>query len=123
MGSSHDSRYWVCKNCFVQLDWETDDIDNHRCSKQNEVIDMPVKRYVNRKDICLGWARVKRQDWLIMKRGETTFRVLRAGLPQYIFEHIDREQFKEEFGISAADYQASYYLLQHLIKNAERVDI
>lgn len=35
MGSSHDSRYWVCPHCCVQFDWEAEGVDNPETHDQD----------------------------------------------------------------------------------------
>lgn len=43
MGSSMDSRYYVCKKCFVQLDWEKGtEVQDHRCDTEKKT--KPIKQ-------------------------------------------------------------------------------
>lgn len=36
MGSSADSRYYVCKKCFGQVDLHHDSVDDHVCDNQDQ---------------------------------------------------------------------------------------
>lgn len=41
MGSSMDSRYWVCPKCCIQYDWnkDEDEINRHNCVKRERSAD------------------------------------------------------------------------------------
>jgi hypothetical protein len=47
MGSTMDSRYWVCPHCFSQLDWEVEgEVEGHNCrpKKQEKSNKTPISK-------------------------------------------------------------------------------
>jgi hypothetical protein len=52
MGSTMDSRYWVCPSCFCQFDWEDGSAEAHDADKCRQSQDAAAKpKKTNMKEV------------------------------------------------------------------------